>query len=286
MPLRRPLVIVGAGRLGRALCVWLHAAGVPVAAVADRKLAAARRGARLSGAEAAWDWPRLLRHLRDLPPPLLVLAISDDALPVVARELAKARAGWRGAVVLHTSGAQPAVVLEPLRRQGAAVGAMHPMMTFSSADAPPAPAGVVFSLEGDAAAVAAARRLVRRWRGRELRLNSAQKTALHLAATLSGPGAAVLMAAAEDHLRRAGFSGARLRRARAGLAALLEATAAHLARMPTRAAFTGPWARGDARTLAAHRRRLSSSAESRLYKAVAAAAGALLAPPRTSAKSK
>lgn len=273
----RPLILSGAGRLGTAFAAWLADAGVPVAAVASRTRAHARRGARKAQAASAWGWPDFLRQVAVLPAPVLLLAIPDDALAPVALTLASIRKDWRGAVVLHTSGALPAAILRPLQQRGAAIGSFHPMMTFPARDRPaPSPAGVVFSLQGDAGAIRLMRSWVRRFHGRALLLSPAAKAGFHAAATLLGPGSVVLLAAAERHLRDAGLRGTRLRTARAGLVSLLAATAANLRVAPTAASFTGPWARGDAGTVNRHRREWQRSADRHLHQALVLAAQELL----------
>ncbi|MGH9476831.1 MAG: DUF2520 domain-containing protein [Terriglobales bacterium] len=244
-------IVVGNGRVGRALSAWQAKSGTSVRAPISHR-----------------GFAGFLRTLARQPRGGLLLAVPDDALPEVARRLAAARPDWSGWCVLHTSGARPAAVLHPLARRGAAVGAMHPMMTFTHAPPPP-PLGIVFSLEGQAAACRAAGKLVAAWGGLPLPLSAAGKAAYHLAATLVGPGAVVNMAAAEMILKRAGFGRQRLRLAQRGLLRLLRTTAANLEAGPAHA-WTGPWARGDSATLARQRRLLPTPALRRLYAGIEA----------------
>jgi predicted short-subunit dehydrogenase-like oxidoreductase (DUF2520 family) len=249
--------VVGAGRAGSAVAAWLRASeGTPPAVVGRGRLA---------------PW---FARLADEPPGGLILAVPDDALAGVARDLARHRAEWRRWTVLHLSGARDASVLAALRRRGAAVASLHPMMTFPppSARGKPSPRGVVFTLEGDRAAVQAARRLVRGWGGQALGLSAKAKSAYHLAATLVGPGAVGQMFAAEAILRHYGLRGAQLARARGGLVRLLAATAENLGRMPTAAAWTGPFARGDKATQLLHLRLLPAKLRP-LYRALAQTPG-------------
>ncbi len=254
--------VVGAGRAGTAFAAWL-ADSEP-----ERLQLIARRQL------AAW-----LARLPGEPPGGLVLAVPDDALAPLARDLAPRRPEWRGWRILHLSGARDSSVLAPFRRRGAAVGSLHPMMTFPKPPAPaarrshpwapvPSPQGVVFTCEGDARARQTALQLVAIWGGRELALSAKAKSAYHLAATLVGPGAVAHMATAEAILRHYGLRGAKLAQARAGLVRLLQATAANLEAMPTAAAWTGPFARGDQATQALHLRLLPPGLRP-LYRALA-----------------
>lgn len=269
-------IVVGTGRVGSALCRWLSDAGLPPLAVVGRKRPSAL--ARRARARQAWTLAEWYAQLENAAPARVLLAIPDDALPEFAEHLAALRASWRGWCFLHSSGARHAAVLHPLARRGAATGSLHPMMTFPPArrrGPAPSPAGVVFTFEGSRQAATAAAPLVRRWRGRLLRLPAKAKTAYHLAATLVGPGAVIAMAAARTVLLQAGVRGRRLERALAGLRPLLAATASHL-EGGFASAWTGALARGDRATIALHRRALRSPEATQLYEAMVTAGQRLL----------
>src|SRR5687768_17323321 len=78
---------------------------------------------------------------------LLLIAVSDPALPEVAAILAQRP---QAAVALHTSGCLDASVLAPLREAGSAVGSLHPLKAFPRPLPAPAEArGVFFAVDGD-----------------------------------------------------------------------------------------------------------------------------------------
>ncbi len=221
----------------------------------------ARRGVALAAYQPAGD--------------IVLLAAPDDALPELAAELARrgGREAWRGRVVLHCSGLLPTAVLQPLRRRGAAVGSLHPLMTFGARQPAPEPGGLVFAVEGQEAAARAAERLVAAWGGATLRLRAREKARYHLAAMWASPFVVADFAIAVAVLRRAGLRGRRLAVARRGLAALLAQTAANVGaavRSPggdLARAWTGPIARGDQKTV---RRHLAAAGEwAELYRAMA-----------------
>lgn len=262
--------------MGTALGAWLSQAGLPPEAMVSRRRPAAL-GRRFHA--DAWSLESWRAKLGALAPHGVLLAVPDDALVPLARRLSRARSDWRGWYFLHTSGARDASALEPLRRRGAAVGSVHPMMTFPKGRPVPSPADVVFSIEGDGGARRRAVELVWRWRGVPLHLAPKAKTAYHLAATLVGPGTVVELAVAERLLRRAGLRGATLRRALGGLRMLLGATIKNLSQGAA-TAWTGPWARGDAETQKLHLRTLGRPEERQLYRALASL-GAELFPYHT-----
>jgi len=264
------IAVVGAGRMGSSLCRWIAASRLPLAAVVSRSLRSARALQRRSGAANSATLDRW-----NITAEIVLLAVPDDAIAGTAQSLADQPVPWQGVVVLHTSGAQSSALLEPLRRRGAAVGSLHPLMTFPR-QTTVMPEGLVFGVEGDARATRAARRLVRRWGGRALVLRPEQKAAWHLAATLACPLSVVPFAAALEVLRRAGLDSAALRTAQAGLLQLLQQTARNLANGPE-AAWTGPFARGDVRTVLSHLKVLQDSpALANYYQAAAGAALTLL----------
>ncbi|MGH9416302.1 MAG: DUF2520 domain-containing protein [Terriglobales bacterium] len=270
--------VVGTGRMGSALCQWLAAAGEPPAAVVGRQEAAARQLARrfhLSRHEALAHW---LQGLATAAPGRMLLAVPDDALPALAEAMARARADWRGACVLHTSGALPAAALRPLARRHAAIGSIHPVMTLPAAGRPAPPTrGLIVSVEGAPAARRQATALIKRWQAVALPLSAGAKSALHAAAALVGPGAVVQMAAAQAAL--AGLSPRARRLAVMALNRLLAATASNLEDCPPgnlAPAWTGPLARGDLGAVSRDRAHLPPGPVRQLFNAQVAAARRLL----------
>lgn len=295
MPAARPggiaLDLIGTGRLAAAFAAWLRAPGPAKTAPRLGTLVSRdpRRARRLARRWGARQGVALAAYAPASP--VILLAVPDDALAPLAAGLARHRAAaaagrrrsrWPGKIVLHASGLHPASVLAPLRRQGAAIGSVHPLMTFGAGRPVPSPRDLVFALEGQPAAVRAARQLVHGWGGRALALRAREKPLYHLAATWASPLVAANFAIAAALLRRAGLRGSRLAAARAGLARLLAQTAANLsAAAPAgdlSSAWTGPIARGDRQTI---RRQLAAAGDwAPLYRAMIRAARQAFGPGR------
>lgn len=259
------VVIVGRGRVGRALFVRLREA-----------LEAER------SADEVVDLVRA-RGLSKLCADTVVLAVPDASLGPIALVLAAdgalAPVGRKPPVVLHVSGIRDASVLAPLGEAGASVGAMHPLVSFARATQPPKLAGSAFAVAGDLAARRRAVALARRLGATPVtgRAGSAlQGAAYHAAAALLANGAAALAADASAILAALGVG----RRARArALAGLLRSVADNVAAVGTPGALTGPIVRGDASAVALHLAALSRSqraayvAAARLVLPVAVEAG-------------
>ncbi len=164
------LAIIGAGRVGRALGRGLRELGWKIGAVVTRSEASARRAVRFIGAVGSR---------------VILIATPDDEIAVVAQELARiGEEELRGRVVLHTSGAMDSRVLDAVREQGAMVGSMHPLQSFSGV-AVPSLEGRVFTIEGETHAVRVARQIARSLGGSPVRIAGGKKLLYHAAAAMA-----------------------------------------------------------------------------------------------------
>ena len=243
------LAIVGAGRVGRALGRDLHEAGWNISVVVSRTAADARKAVRVIG--AGQPFGELTRLI--LGASVVLITVPDDKISDIAKRLARLGGDeWRGKVVLHTSGALDSNVLAPLAQMGAATGSLHPMQSFSSRTAPPLE-GIWMVMEGKPAALQMARRIARSVGGEPVRLRGSDKLAYHAANVFVAGHVLVLLEAAVNILTQTGFS---RRQALGALLRLSRQIVQNYERFGPAAAWTGPAARGDFGTIAAHARAL------------------------------
>ncbi len=144
--------VVGAGRVGAVLAAALRAAGHEIVAAAGESTASRTRMETLLPGVPRRK-PTAVARSCDL----LLLTVPDDMLGNVVTTLVGAGAIRPGQYVVHTSRRHGLAVLEPARRLGAHVVAMHPAMTFTGTDVDlPRLRGCVFGVtaEGDDRAVA------------------------------------------------------------------------------------------------------------------------------------
>jgi len=194
--------------------------------------------------------------------------LSDHLL---ARTMIPMKVGIRFA--LHSSGALAAGELAPLRTAGVAVASVHPLMTFV-AGAQPSLAGVPFALEGDAPATKLARRIVRDLGGESFLLPARRKAAYHAWATMTSPLLVAYLVTLEEAARAAGFSREVARRMSLPI---IRQTVANYASLGPDSSFSGPFIRGDAKTVEKHLALLKKNARVRaVYGALARAALAQL----------
>ncbi len=262
---RATIGIVGPGNLGTALAITLSAARYPVKfldvradKVSDRKLKALARKVHA----------RLVVPGRDpLGSDIVWLTVPDDAIAAVAAELADVQA-WKGKLVFHSSGALSSDELAPLRERGARVASVHPLMTFVRG-AVPRMAGVPFALEGDAAAVRAARKIVEELGARAFTIKKQNKVLYHAFGSFASPQLIALMAAMERVGMAAGIHPKDIKPV---MLPLLQQTLRNYLDKTAAEAFSGPLMRGDVATVRRHLVELKVLPEVReLYVALAKA---------------
>jgi len=268
MAAKRRIAIVGAGNLGSALALALYRSGYLVDAVVMRSDGASLRKARSLAKEVGG----IAARPAQINANVVWLCVPDGEIAKVARVLARNR-DWEGEVALHSSGALTSDELEALRRRGASVASVHPLMTFVRGSRP-ALVDVPLAVEGDAHAVQLARRIVNDLGGRAYSIRKQDKVAYHAWGTFASPLLMALLATTEHAAAAAGVRG---KAARQRMLPILQQTLANYARLGPADSFSGPIIRGDVATVSQHLRVISDiPAVREVYLALAKAALAYL----------
>jgi predicted short-subunit dehydrogenase-like oxidoreductase (DUF2520 family) len=274
------IAIVGAGNLARALALALRGAGYKIEHIISRdrpaSLGRARQLAGQVGASAA------LTGQANIRANLVWFCVPDGAI-AGASEALKESANWTGKVALHSSGVLGSDELADVRRRGAAVASVHPFMTFVRGSRP-ALAGVPFAIEGDAAAVRAARQIVKSLGGHAHSIRKEDKAAYHAWGTFASPLLTALLVTTEQV---AAAAGVQRKAARQRMLPIIEQTLANYAASGGAGAFSGPLIRGDVDTIKKHIRILRNLPIAReVYVGLARAALAYLPGKNKSALEK
>jgi len=241
---RKPrIAIVGPGRLGTALALDLNRAGYRISEIVARKLSKGKSSLLARKLRARTSFGDNVRLDADL----IWVCVPDREIAAAAEALSH-KVDWKGKLVFHSSGALASQELDVLRRGGAKVAAIHPMMTFVHG-AIPSMQGVPFSVEGDAAAVRVARGIVRDLSGEEFRIRAKNKAAYHAWGAFASPLLVALLVSAEQVARAAGLKATE---ARKKMLPILKQTIENYGRLGPAAAFSGPLVRGDAETVRKH----------------------------------
>jgi predicted short-subunit dehydrogenase-like oxidoreductase (DUF2520 family) len=244
-PPKLRIAIVGAGNLAAALAASLRGAGYGIEQIISRGSAAsmqrARQLARKVGASVV---PAAQAQIRS---EIVWFCVPDSAIAGTAESLAGA-ANWSNKVALHSSGALTSDELAALRRRGAAVASVHPLMTFVRGSLASL-VKVPFALEGDRKALRAARAIVRDLRAQPFTIRKKHKSSYHAWGMFASPLLTALLAASE---RVAAAAGVSRKAARERMLPILRQTLANYERLGAPRAFSGPIARGDVATVEKH----------------------------------
>ena len=212
----------------------------------------------------------------------VIIAVADEGIAPVAAALAAAE---MTGLVLHTSGASGLVPLASLRQAGVACGILHPLQTVVSPEQGVRQLeGVAFGTAGDREAVDWAEAIVGRLNGTVLRLAADRLASYHAGAVMASNALVAAIDAAVVLMNQAGVETQLALRA---IGPLSRASVENTLRLGPETALTGPIARGDTATVAAHLAAVdrASATTSALYRATArhllSVAGGRELPPAT-----
>ena len=241
-PARLRVGVVGTGRVGAALAAALGRAGHRPVAASGVSSESRRRAAELLPDVPLVEPAEVLARAE-----LVLLTVPDDALPGLVSGLAETGAIKPGQLIAHTSGRYGVAVLDPALRAGGLPMALHPVMTFTgtSVDVQRL-AGCAFGVTAPEELRLAAQALVIEMGGEPEWVPEEVRPLYHAALSLGANYLVTLVAQAKELLRTAGVQAPDLM-----LAPLLGAALDNSLRSGD-AALTGPVARGDAGTVAAH----------------------------------
>jgi predicted short-subunit dehydrogenase-like oxidoreductase (DUF2520 family) len=263
------VAIVGAGNLGAALAGSLLRAGYVIEAVIARSRGASLRKAQSLAKQvrggALTDASVGLAALRA---DVIWFCVPDAEIARAASSLAE-KLEWKGKIALHSGGVLSSDELGLLRRRGAYIASVHPLMTFVRGSRPSL-VGVAFALEGDAPAVRVARRMIEDVGGYSYSIRKNDKAAYHAWGTFASPLFTALLATAEQV---AALAGVRRKEAKRRMLPILQQTLANYAALDAAGASSGPIVRGDVDTVKRHLRVLRKVPAAReVYVALACSA--------------
>jgi predicted short-subunit dehydrogenase-like oxidoreductase (DUF2520 family) len=232
--------VVGTGRVGAVLGAALHRAGHQVVAVSAVSEASRERAEMLLPEAEIVEPGEVCRRAT-----LVLLAVPDDALPDLVRGLAATGAFQRGQLLAHVSGRHGLGVLAPA--QGTLPMALHPAQTFTGTSLDlDRLAGVSFGVTTLDELRPIAEMLVLEMGGEAVWVREEDRALWHAGLAHAANHLVTLVTSAQDLLRQAGAEDpGRV------LAPLLHAALDGALRRGD-AALTGPVARGDVGTVAAH----------------------------------
>ena len=243
---------IGAGTVGTALAVTLADRGYPITAVASRSVASAERLASVVGGPRVCATGQEVTNFAEL----IFVTTPDDVIST-----AVAQVTWRpGLSVVHCSGAASTDILERAAKQGASVGAFHPLQSFANVErAIENIPGSTFALEGEEPLLGLLKQLALALNGVPVVLGPGDKVLYHAAAVIVSNYTVALAKMATDLWRVFGVDTPEATRA---LMPLLQGTVNNISNVGLPNCLTGPIARGDIGTIEKHLRALEEQAPS------------------------
>jgi predicted short-subunit dehydrogenase-like oxidoreductase (DUF2520 family) len=241
-PARLRVGVIGPGRAGTALARALARAGHVITATSAVS-ATSKERARQHFPDAEITDPATVCDRADL----VLLTVPDDELPALVAGLAGTGAPLRGRLLAHASGANGVAILAPATQQGGLPLALHPVMTFTGRDDDvDRIKGVSFGVTAPEQLRAAAEALVIEMGGEPVFIPEEKRALYHAALAFAANHLVTITAQAADLLTTAGAANPNRM-----LAPLLSAALDNALRFGDNG-LTGPVARGDDGTVAAH----------------------------------
>jgi len=260
------IAIVGPGRIGTALALELTRAGYTIEEVISREQAASRTKAQALARRVRARATTLGNPQLDAA--LIWFCVPDRNIDSAARALSQSTQ-WRKKIAFHSSGALSSDELNILRRRGAAVASVHPLMTFVSRSVPSL-VGVPFALEGDHTALRLARQIARSLKGPAFTILKRDKAAYHAWGAFTSPLLVAALVIMEKVAHAAGLTPAD---ARKKMLPIVKQTMKNYDRLGPAGSFSGPLIRGDIEIVRQHLRVLRKVPGARdVYCALARAA--------------
>ncbi|WP_269937802.1 Rossmann-like and DUF2520 domain-containing protein [Arthrobacter sp. HY1533] len=241
-PGRLGIGIIGAGKVGAVLGAALRGAGHAVVGVSAVSEASKERAELLLPGVPVLEVAEIVERAE-----LVLLAVPDDVLPELVAGLGTMGAWQAGQLVAHTSGRFGTGVLAPVKAAGGIPLALHPAMTFTgmSLDLNRLP-DCTFGVTADPAMLPIAQALVVEMGAEPVVIAEADRVLYHAALAHSANHMVTLVAQAAQVLGDIGVESPNQVMGPLLRAALENALASG------ESALTGPVARGDAGTVAAH----------------------------------
>lgn len=239
--------VIGCGRLGTNLAVFLSKKGYIPRAFASRTRSSAENASAFSRGGSVCDAPADAAKTCNL----VFITTPDGLIPSVCDQVAADGGFTRDTVVYHLSGALSSDILEGARQAGASAGSLHPLQAFAPYEQGQSSPfkGVNMSIEGDDTAVALGQEIVDALGANAFTIPTDAKTLYHASAVVASNCLVTLEQFALTLLMDTGLSEAQ---AYGILEPLIQGTLGNIKARGCVDALTGPVVRGDEEIIARH----------------------------------
>jgi predicted short-subunit dehydrogenase-like oxidoreductase (DUF2520 family) len=239
--------IIGCGRLGTNLAVFLSRQGFVPVAFASKQAASARKVRDFVGAGDVFEDVVEAASRSDI----VFITTPDTGIEPVCKTISDNGGFNKNATVYHLSGALSSDILKSASETGAKIGSIHPLQAFApykeGQDSPFK--GINISIEGDDDAVALGREIVNALKANSFTIPTHAKTVYHASAVVASNYLVTL-----EHFALALLKEANLTESDAYeiLEPLILGTLNNIKARGSVDALTGPVARGDSEIVLRH----------------------------------
>ncbi|MFH2059363.1 MAG: Rossmann-like and DUF2520 domain-containing protein [Pseudomonadota bacterium] len=239
--------IVGCGRLGISLAVFLSKQGYVAKAFSSKSLESAQKALAFAGSGTVYKNPCDAVQSADI----VFITTPDTIIEPVCRMISEHKGFSKNQIVFHLSGALPSSILASAQSCGAVIGSIHPLQAFAPYTKGQASQfkGINISIEGDDRAVQAGKAIVKALEAHSFTIPTHAKTLYHASAVVASNYLVTLEHFALELLKQADLSeqeGYRI------LEPLILGTLKNIQSRGSVKALTGPVARGDHEIVSRH----------------------------------
>ena len=241
---------IGAGKVGLALGLYFKQKGLKIGGYYSRTYQHAQVAANKTDSKAFVSIEELMEGST-----MVWITASDDALSLLADQIAQLDIPQHIEVFVHTSGVHSTKVLQPIKDKGFGTYSAHPLMAFADAkESMEQLNSVYFSIETPAEVQPESdnclTRLFEKTDNDTLQIDSNKKELYHCAASVLSNYMVTLLNMAYDLFAESGMSKSEIKEATAPLLASTLNNISNNEHMSD--ALTGAIKRGDATTVAKH----------------------------------
>jgi len=232
--------IIGCGRLGISLAVFLSKQGFIPRAFSSRSPESIERAVRFCGRGKGYENPTNAAKTSSL----VFITTPDTLIEPMCEKIAVEGGFDKKKMVYHLSGALSSDILAAARTVGAGTGSIHPLQSFAPyEEGQKSPfKGINMSIEGDEKAVELGREIVNALKANSFTIPTHAKTVYHASAVVASNYLVTLEHFALELLKQANLSE---ENAYEVLEPLIMGTLSNIKKRGSINALTGPVARGD-----------------------------------------
>jgi predicted short-subunit dehydrogenase-like oxidoreductase (DUF2520 family) len=243
----REFCIIGCGRLGINLAVFLSRQGFVPRAFSSRSLKSADQAVEFAGRGRSYENP--VEAVKTCN--LVFITTPDTRIEPVCETIAHENGFSAESMVFHLSGALSSCILAPAKSRGAGTGSIHPLQAFAPYEkGQKSPfKGINMSIEGEDRAVELGKEIVNALKANFFTIPTRAKTLYHASAVVASNYLVTLEHFALELLKQADLSE---ESAYEILEPLIMGTLNNIKARGSINALTGPVARGDDEIVSRH----------------------------------